>query len=850
MTDQEYDALINSMSGSSPSWDDLDLSDLSFDFDTSNIGNLDFGSNFDLGSFDDIAAVDLGNLDLSGLAGMDFDSLGLDNMDLGPISNINLSEGVDLGGLGLTPTGRGQLSIRDPETGATGLTAEGFTSLKDLLGSGTSEELDRYTPGSADYSIRSGLETPDGLGLSSDATRGMGFDFMGGAQGISQYKPAEYGSSALEDLIKRNPGQFGAIEDYVNDTIFGDKGLTPFKGTGGTLSETGFLRQSSDRNPLGAQYSIGDPRSFINRPSVTGQQASVSPGRTVINNDDGTFTVVTNKDGKVDRTTVDASGKTVGGGGGGKSGAGDSKTTTPQSGLGALLPLLLALLAMNRGGGGGESKGAVIPALTATQRQTPYAQQQRAPGYRPGQGGITYFDQTQYAPKMASGGIVTLAEGGQTAAVDEGDAAEQTGNYTITENSVKSGRIATELDQRGQPSKFVYYSPEGKRLRTSTFSVPELLKNAQKYGIDLRDTLGVAAGLEKAGVGYKPGELYKGTGSDHGIDFRDLLSGGFGTSYNWADDPYAAQKGPSAVRRLAENKKLAEYLKLARSGLTSSSGVNPIDPSSLAQLGIKDDLYSYAVQTPGGPVSWYSEPVRAAAEAKRLGGELVDISNRPVVQMGNRNALDMIEDQLGMQAGSGTYSLPTDSFHNFQTTNPYVAPVKRPVRQSSAPDPRSASRGSIDRDVESDVRNLPTEATANNAASNSQTASGVTPYTQIQQAEGYRPGQGGITYFNPMRYAPKMAAGGGIARLLKGPGDGVSDSIPAMIGGEGMAGGGQPAKLARGEYVIDARTVAALGNGSTDAGAERLDKMRKDILRDDRKAGVGKDSKAYRHLLA
>jgi hypothetical protein len=122
-----------------------------------------------------------------------------------------------------------------------------------------------------------------------------------------------------------------------------------------------------------------------------------------------------------------------------------------------------------------------------------------------------------------------------------------------------------------------------------------------------------------------------------------------------------------------------------------------------------------------------------------------------------------------------------------------------------------------------------------------------TPYTQQQRAPGYRPGQGGISYFQPTQYAPKMAAGG-IARLLKGPGDGVSDSIPAVIGG--MAGGGQPAKLARGEYVIDARTVAALGNGSTDAGAERLDKMRRNILRDDRKAGVGKDSKAYRHLMA
>jgi hypothetical protein len=123
-----------------------------------------------------------------------------------------------------------------------------------------------------------------------------------------------------------------------------------------------------------------------------------------------------------------------------------------------------------------------------------------------------------------------------------------------------------------------------------------------------------------------------------------------------------------------------------------------------------------------------------------------------------------------------------------------------------------------------------------------------TPYAQQQRAPGYRPGQGGVTYFDQTQYTPKMAAGG-IARLLDGPGDGVSDSIPAVID-SGMAGGGQPAKVARGEYIFDARSVAALGNGSTDAGAERLDKMREDILRDDRKAGVGEDSKAYRHLMA
>jgi hypothetical protein len=70
------------------------------------------------------------------------------------------------------------------------------------------------------------------------------------------------------------------------------------------------------------------------------------------------------------------------------------------------------------------------------------------------------------------------------------------------------------------------------------------------------------------------------------------------------------------------------------------------------------------------------------------------------------------------------------------------------------------------------------------------------------------------------------AAGGGImshlggysdgGRLLKGPGDGMSDSIPAKIGAK------QPARLADGEFVIPADVVSHLGNGSTEAGAKKL----------------------------
>jgi hypothetical protein len=74
--------------------------------------------------------------------------------------------------------------------------------------------------------------------------------------------------------------------------------------------------------------------------------------------------------------------------------------------------------------------------------------------------------------------------------------------------------------------------------------------------------------------------------------------------------------------------------------------------------------------------------------------------------------------------------------------------------------------------------------------------------------------------------ATGYAIGGGLGslgsysdggRLLKGPGDGVSDSIPATIGQKQ-----QPARLADGEFVIPARIVSELGNGSTDAGAKKL----------------------------
>jgi hypothetical protein len=71
-------------------------------------------------------------------------------------------------------------------------------------------------------------------------------------------------------------------------------------------------------------------------------------------------------------------------------------------------------------------------------------------------------------------------------------------------------------------------------------------------------------------------------------------------------------------------------------------------------------------------------------------------------------------------------------------------------------------------------------------------------------------------------------------RLLRGPGDGVSDSIPATIGDK------RPARLADGEFVVPARIVSELGNGSTEAGARKLYAMM-DRIQKARKKSIGKN---------
>ena len=139
---------------------------------------------------------------------------------------------------------------------------------------------------------------------------------------------------------------------------------------------------------------------------------------------------------------------------------------------------------------------------------------------------------------------------------------------------------------------------------------------------------------------------------------------------------------------------------------------------------------------------------------------------------------------------------------------------------------------------------------------NMRTSAFATPYQTPQSTNmmaAMAPSGGGTV--NMMSGEPNMQgtsmATGGISdahynlggysdggRLLRGPGDGVSDDIPAVIGQK------QPARLADGEFVVPARIVSELGNGSTEAGARKLYAMM-DRVQAARKKTVGKDRVAH-----
>lgn len=179
----------------------------------------------------------------------------------------------------------------------------------------------------------------------------------------------------------------------------------------------------------------------------------------------------------------------------------------------------------------------------------------------------------------------------------------------------------------------------------------------------------------------------------------------------------------------------------------------------------------------------------------------------------------------------------------------YATPTQRPVSAemvSEAPayersSPMLMAGGGSTSDKKKKRASLTADRTINS----------LDPYNaalaQLNNAR-YGANMSGIGALNPAMTSlgelPAVAgASGGVAslggfsdggRMLKGPGDGMSDSIPATIANK------RPARLADGEFVVPADVVSHLGNGSTDAGARKLYSMMDKV----RRARTGKKKQA------
>jgi hypothetical protein len=157
----------------------------------------------------------------------------------------------------------------------------------------------------------------------------------------------------------------------------------------------------------------------------------------------------------------------------------------------------------------------------------------------------------------------------------------------------------------------------------------------------------------------------------------------------------------------------------------------------------------------------------------------------------------------------------------------YAVPTQRPVSSEMVMDAPAYEKSSPMLMAEGGIAGMLEAAKAQ----------GLTPeaYQQI-----YGRGNAIIEMQKRLKEGKAMASGGISSlgsysdggRMLKGPGDGMSDSIPGVIANK------QPARLADGEFVVPADVVSHLGNGSTDAGAKQLYSMMDKV----RKARTGKKS--------
>lgn len=335
------------------------------------------------------------------------------------------------------------------------------------------------------------------------------------------------------------------------------------------------------------------------------------------------------------------------------------------------------------------------------------------------------------------------------------------------------------------------------------------------------------------------------TGSPPPTSFSDALSSGFQKAMDYVkENPLsAASMGYSAMKLLGS--KQSEPEKEEYNGILTKYKMSPDFKGGFARP--EDYQYTPKIYTnaaEGGIMQAYAGggPIEAMSNANAVGANtgypMADINKgayaTPYQQPISRNVVSGASD-TGVNPMTGEMSFAKGGKTTDELAMDYY---ERMTRKPETPADKSDV--GIYYDLDPDTRYL-----------DPLTAAQIRMAKVNKRANMQLPGMKRPTPMGQINLAPPgmkaqdsgpvtEAAGGGIMslggyaaggnpRLLKGPGDGMSDNIPATIAGK------QPARLADGEFVVPADVVSHLGNGSTDAGAKKLHQMMTNV----RKARTG-----------
>lgn len=236
-------------------------------------------------------------------------------------------------------------------------------------------------------------------------------------------------------------------------------------------------------------------------------------------------------------------------------------------------------------------------------------------------------------------------------------------------------------------------------------------------------------------------------------------------------------------------------------------------PQQDAPQPMPQDMSSFEIATPpGGGPQMYSMPTsgggmgapRAGGKGGGQGGGKMPVTPQRMEQYAataqgrqpDRNNLAFMSGILGGTSTSKPEEQPQ--------INPGVAPG-----QASQPQQGFAMGGMVGQAPQMDDRTLVKEAVAAIMGQSPNPEAAIAMFVE----------RFGEQALQMLMQKVGGDAGMGQGRYLEGPGDGLSDSIPAVVDGQ------QPSALSSGEFVIPADAVSHLGNGDNKSGAKELYNM-------------------------